>query len=356
MSQTYEQILERMNSKFSELAGFSPDSASDIGIRLKVLAGEIFSAYTNIDWLEKQMFPQTASGEQLELHAIQRGIKRRPAEKAQGKIKFCRYNPAALDLRIPAGTVCSTPGVDGIRFVTTTEDFLPGGETQVYVSAQAEKGGEASNTAANTITVMINPPPGITFVGNDLPFIGGTDGESDESLRDRLIDSYKNASNGTNSAFYHDFVSKYEEIDSVSVIPREQGVGSVSIYVSSKSNSPSEELMEQIREDISGVKEINVDVILAPPEFVRVDVNVQVMVKDGYSFEDVQASCLHALMQYFDALEIGEPYLLAAVGDVLFHTDGVQNYKFKSGALDKYMTASQKAIAGTINITEGSVS
>ncbi len=48
MSETYESILSRMQDRFQELAGFPADDASDIGIRLKVLAGELFSACTNL--------------------------------------------------------------------------------------------------------------------------------------------------------------------------------------------------------------------------------------------------------------------------------------------------------------------
>ena len=62
MSETYESILSRMQDRFQELAGFPADDASDIGIRLKVLAGELFSACTNLDWLKRQVFPQTAQG------------------------------------------------------------------------------------------------------------------------------------------------------------------------------------------------------------------------------------------------------------------------------------------------------
>ena len=57
MAYTYNEILERMNDKFEELSGYSPDRASDIGIRIKLLAGELYSLCTEIDGIKKQMFP-----------------------------------------------------------------------------------------------------------------------------------------------------------------------------------------------------------------------------------------------------------------------------------------------------------
>ena len=54
--ETYNEILERMKENFLELSGFLPDDASDLGIRLRVLAGEIFSLNNNVQWLKNQMF------------------------------------------------------------------------------------------------------------------------------------------------------------------------------------------------------------------------------------------------------------------------------------------------------------
>ena len=58
--ETYEEILSRMQEKFAELAGYPADEASDIGIRLRVLAGEIYSLTASMNWLEQQLFAQTA--------------------------------------------------------------------------------------------------------------------------------------------------------------------------------------------------------------------------------------------------------------------------------------------------------
>ena len=60
--ETYEEILGRMQGTFEELAGYPADDASDIGIRLRVLAGEVYSLTAAMDWLEQQFFAQSAHG------------------------------------------------------------------------------------------------------------------------------------------------------------------------------------------------------------------------------------------------------------------------------------------------------
>ena len=48
--ETYEEILGRMQGTFEELAGYPADDASDIGIRLRVLAGEVSSLTAAMGW------------------------------------------------------------------------------------------------------------------------------------------------------------------------------------------------------------------------------------------------------------------------------------------------------------------
>ena len=81
----YNDILERMIQKYTELSGNEISDESDIMIRLKVLAGEIYSQKINEDFLLKQMFPTTATGRYLDMHAAERGLTRKSAKKTKGK-------------------------------------------------------------------------------------------------------------------------------------------------------------------------------------------------------------------------------------------------------------------------------
>ena len=85
---TYEEIRARMAAEYEAQAGFAPDDASDAGIRIRVLAGEIYTALRMLEAVKDEAFPQTASGEALELHAMERGLSRKPAVRAQGTLTF----------------------------------------------------------------------------------------------------------------------------------------------------------------------------------------------------------------------------------------------------------------------------
>lgn len=353
MMESYDEILERMKNKFIELSGASINDKSDIGIRMKVLAGEVFSLQNNVKWLKNQMFAQTATGEQLDYLALERGLTRKPAIKSSGELKFMREVALDYDLEIPMGTICSTNGVDPIRVKTTESAILSAGSTSVIVAASSEIGGASQNTGIKTINIMVTPPSGITSVINEKAFVGGMDAESDEELRDRLIDSYRNISNGANTAFYKSQVLKYDEIYSVSVIAKERGVGTVDIYVASKGDVPSDKLVSEIQSEISKIRELNVDVKVNKAETVQIPVGVDIVVKTGYSFDEIKEQCSDNITEYFNTLKIGEPFLIAALGNAIYKVPGVENYYILSSiSTDRYTTQKQLAIKGSVQISK----
>ena len=107
---TYDEIYNRMKSEFSAKSKYDFDEASDAAIRMRVLAGEIFNAMTNIEWLKNQMFVATASGEYLDYFASQRGIERKQAQKAQGEITFFINEPVENSIFIPKGSMVLLQG------------------------------------------------------------------------------------------------------------------------------------------------------------------------------------------------------------------------------------------------------
>lgn len=89
---TYDEIYNRMKSEFSAKSKYDFDEASDAAIRMRVLAGEIFNAMTNIEWLKNQMFVATASGEYLDYFASQRGLERKQRRKHRVKLHSLSMN------------------------------------------------------------------------------------------------------------------------------------------------------------------------------------------------------------------------------------------------------------------------
>ena len=257
------------------------------------------------------------------------------------------------DLEIPIGTICSTNGTNPIRVKTIESAVLEAGDLSVTVLAESEEGGTLQNTGIGTVKIMVTPPVGITSVTNESAFVGGMDAESDEELRERLIDSYKNISNGTNASFYKSHVLKYDGIYSASVVGKARGVGTVDIYVAAKGGLPSDALVSEIQSEINSIRELNVDIKVYKAEAVEIAVGVDISVKTGYSFDAIKEQCIVKITEYFNTLKIGEPFLIAALGNAIYSVPGVENYYILSSiSTDRYTTSKQIAIKGSVQISE----
>ena len=59
MSEEYSKVLERMRNEYYRQTGMFPDENSDIQIKMKILAGELHALGVNIDWLKRQLNPES---------------------------------------------------------------------------------------------------------------------------------------------------------------------------------------------------------------------------------------------------------------------------------------------------------
>lgn len=82
----FEEIYAHMAAEYKTLAGAEPEDAADVSIRLKVLAGELYTVLCAAESLKLNCFPQTAAGEALDLHAEERGLVRKDAVKSVGTL------------------------------------------------------------------------------------------------------------------------------------------------------------------------------------------------------------------------------------------------------------------------------
>lgn len=319
---TIEEIYSEMLSRFQAETGMETGAGSDLAVRLYAVAAQLYALYVQEDWIGRQAFPQTAQGSYLELHAQLRGLERRSAAAAQGSIRFLR-EAAGAALSIPAGTVCMTAGL--IRFETTQAAVLPQGETSVDVPAQALEPGTAGNVGAGTILTMAVAPVGVTGCVNPAAFAGGSDAEDDESLRQRVMETYHRMPNGANAAFYQQEALSFPEVAAAAVIPRSRGVGTVDVVVSTAAGTPENQLLEELKQFFQERREIAVDVKVRGPELQEVDVSINVAPAEGYTAQAARESAQSAVTSWFDGSRLGQSLLRAALIQQVFSQPAVGN-------------------------------
>ena len=76
-------------------------------------------------------------------------------------------------------------------------------------------------------------------------------------------------------------------------------------------------------------------------------------VKDGYDFNIVAERVRAAVAEYINALGIGNNLWLSSVGEVIYHIDGVADYRFLEGyGSDREIPPTRFAKAGTITVRD----
>ncbi|MDR2656098.1 MAG: baseplate J/gp47 family protein [Oscillospiraceae bacterium] len=348
---SYSEILEIMQNRYCELTGDMPDNAADIGIRMKVLAEQLYGLYSKAQELEEQMFPQTAAGESLERHAFEKSIARKPAAPSSGILKFSRESEAVVSIVIPKGTLCQTAEINSLRFETAEEAVLSQNETSVLVPARAVEGGAKSNVGPNMIKFFVNVIPGLSAVTNPAAFTGGVDGESDESLRGRLVDSYRNMPNGANTAFYYQLAMEEGGVYSAKVIPRSSGRGTVKVYLAAQGGQVSEELAAWVQEKIDLEKEIAVDAEVALADLNPQPVEIAIMPEDSKSYSRIAQLIDEKIHEFFNGMKIGEPLLLMDLYGFLYPTEGLKNYHVNLPLNDVPAAENELIVLGSLDIS-----
>lgn len=347
ISELYEGMLET----FEEKTGFAMEDTADLAVRLYAAAAEIQALYIYADWALTQSFPQSAAGKYLDYHGQLRGITRKSGHKAGGILRFKIDSARAEPLRVPAGTVCTTAGL--VRFVTTEDALIRAGALYADAAAEAEIVGTAGNVPAERITNMTRAPVGVAGVTNPAAFAGGSGEEDDESLRERILDSFIRLPNGANAAFYELRALSHPGVEAVRVIPRHQGIGTVGVVVSTAGGVPEQALLQEIQDDLDSVREIAVDVTVMAPELERMDLAVRILPRPGKSFDSAQAAVRTALTAWFDGGLLGMPVYRTQLGKVILDTGLVETYTITAPTKDLPGNARRLPQLGTLTITEG---
>ncbi|MCH5303404.1 MAG: baseplate J/gp47 family protein [Ruminococcus sp.] len=335
---SYEDILSRMKEKYTELSGRNVPELSDIDIRMKVLAGEIYNDEINIEFIKRQMFATTATGEYLDYHAQDRGLKRKGATKAVGTVKFSVNEPAQQSIKIPKGTVVATSGKNSVRFITDVDDNISIGNYSVSIPCTAQEGGASGNVSENSISVMVTHVVGIDSVTNTSVFTSGSDIESDELLRRRVLDTYKSVSNGTNKAYYKRLALSVEGVNSVNVVPKARGTGTVDVYIAGKDMVASPSIVNEVNKLIAKQREINVDVKVSAAYINKINIGVSVVLKEGYDLETVRQNIKTAVSDYIDTLEVGDDMLEKYLSSAIINAEGVVDFSFINMYPSHYIT------------------
>lgn len=321
MSLTYNEILDSMKTAFLAEKGETVKELSDLEMRFKAVASEIYSLCAYGDYVLKQGFPQTATGEYLERHAALRGITRKKASRATGTLTFSLAQAIDKSVTIPEGTVCSVSGKPFVRFSTDKTVEIKAGALSAEVTATALEEGDAHNAAQGTVTVMVNPPDYVYSVTNALPFKGGWDAESDESLRERVMSSYGSYRNRVSKESLREIILSLEDVTDASLEPDQEHV--MRVYLKTRNGEISEKLKEQINDMLGFAVLCSTTIVYEPAKAQPFNVVAEAKVLSGYGVKEIESNVREKIARLCSSEKIGQSYKASDIASACGNTEGI---------------------------------
>ncbi len=240
---TYNELLNNMQNSYFEKSGEMLDLNSPCGARVQAVASELFSLACYGDYILKQAFVQTATGEYLDNHAKLRDITRKQPTKSTGVLTFSVSEAQTDDIIIPQNTVCCVTQSPYLQYSTDEDAVLVAGKLTVDVPATAIESGENHNTPSGTVTTMVNPPASIVAVTNKEAFDGGFEQEYDSTLRSRIMSSYSVPPSGFNQQSLVDSILTLDEVYDCKIY---QTNNFLAVYIKGKSSKVTPFLREKV--------------------------------------------------------------------------------------------------------------
>lgn len=281
-------------------------------------------------------FPAWSYGGYLDMIAGEVGLTRRSAQAAETTLTI----KGTTGTIVPAGFLFATPksnDVASIEFAVVESVTLDAdGEASALV--RCTETGMIGNVPANSITLMSSPMNGISSATNPSAASGGTEAESDDSLRARIEERDK-SSDGSfigNDADYRRWAQEVDGVGSVVVIPESEGKGSgtVKLIVMDSNGAPANSTVRQAVYDhiISPddrqqrLAPIGAILIVSTAEPISVAISADVMIEDDTTIEEVTAAYKAALLAYFEEAKAESCIRWTRIGSVLSETPGVIDY------------------------------
>lgn len=305
----------------------------------------------------------TAEGEYLDRKALDYNETRNPAEAAVGSLLFTGEPGTA----IPIGT----EALNGSLVFETTAAARISAEGCCEVGARCRTEGTAGNVAAGTITVLRVAIDGVKSVTNPTPFGGGTQIESDDSFRSRILEKIRQPITSGNRNHFIYWAKQVSGVGGAKCLGAEIcGPGKVRVIVlSDQYAAPDDVILSNVKAHIEEERQIGADVTVVAATSKAVAVEVTVVVASGYSLTDIRQNIQSVLQQYVDSVnqkDFNTPPALKdegrqssisyyRIGDLIFSVEGVADiisYTLAGGLTsltsdyEEYFSLGEVAVSG----------
>lgn len=310
---TDRQLRDIQNALPNENVDTTTDS--DYAVRANAVSGVADGLYAYQGWIVRQIFPDTAEPEYLELHCRQRNVYRKKATSSSGTANIT----GTADKVLPLGSQIRAEGLS----VATTAAVTIGADGTAVAPVKSTATGAVTNTSANVTATLVSPPEGINSTVTVNPLTGGTDKESDTSLLARYLDILRKPPAGGNKYDYKRWALEVDGVTSAYVEPLRRGLGTVDVAITSANDLPPQDLIDAVLAHIEDVRPVTAkDTLVLAPTKKLVDFVVQVTTS-GLTVAQVTPLIEECITDFMDRLEPGQALIISQLETQISLISGV---------------------------------
>ncbi|ASS74080.1 hypothetical protein CIG75_03155 [Tumebacillus algifaecis] len=335
--QSEEVIRERMMSKVNQT--WDRTEGSFIWDSLSPPAIEFALAYIRAKEVLEWGFAATTFGLYLDARGAERGVFRRPAQKATGVITLT----GEKDVYVPKGTMFATEidelSAENLQYFVTTEGGTFSAEKTLNLKVECTVEGSLGNVLGGTISIAVSKIAGLTSITNDHPMAGGVDEETDEAFLERYLKHVRNPGASGNIADYIRWATEADSsVGKVRVRPLVGGNGHVQVLIVDLKDHPATpELLEKVQTYIdpdgsgfgAGVAPIGAKVTVITPLKLDLQLKLKLTVIRGYDAQKIKRDVVQSIGEYLRTLVLNtedNDVRLSKVGQAIMMTQGVQDF------------------------------
>lgn len=317
---------------------------------LSPAAVEIALAFIELDNVLSFGFVDTTYGPYLDSAASEYGVTRKAATKSIGALTFSGANGTV----IPIGTRASTSGGEPVYFVTTTAGTISAGS--VTVAAEASDAGAIGNVGIAAVNNVIGNLVGVVTVSNTFNFVGGTDAESDDALRARILERAKRPATSGNAAQYRQWALEVSGISDAKVYPIWNGAGTVKVVLlDADKRAPSTAIVNAAASYIDSMRPIGATVTVVGAAEVAINISVKITLVPGATLPAVRTEIENGVRTYLKSLAFADSTVrYARIANVILDAAGVLDHSLltvNGGTANVVIADGSVAILGTVVAT-----
>ena len=302
---------------------------SDAQVLSRALSGTAYGLYGYLDWIARQILPDTADEETLERVAnLRLNQPRKAAQPAAGTASFTAAAGRAVDV----DTLMQAN--DGRVYRVTESGTTVAGAN--VAKLEAIDAGTLGNIEAGMVLTLIQPVEGLvsTFTVLAPGLVGGIAQESVESLRARVVRSYRVVPHGGSKEDYETWALECPGVTRAWCRRNYMGPGTVGVFVMRDGDAtpiPDAAQLADVWSHIEPLRPVTAELYVIAPVPVPVTYRIRLTPDTGAVRAAVEAQLIDL---HSREAGLGDPLLLTHIAEAISGATGETDHKLTAPLAD----------------------